>query len=485
MTKRILIVDDEKLVAWSLGKALSEAGYSVETALSGTEAQKRFEDFAPHVVLLDVRLPDANGLELLKEFKQQDDDIIVVMITAFADADSAVRALKDGADDYVGKPFDLENIKHIVSKALEKKRLSQQVDYFRNEIRRKYTYDNLVGNSPAMIQVFKMIKVCAETDAKTVLITGESGTGKELVAKSIHFHSARSEAPFVEINCAAIPENLLENELFGHERGAYTDAGTRHRGIFEAADGGTVFLDEIGDMPLPMQAKILKVIETKKFRRLGGMREVEADVRIIAATNQDLPQMVSDGKFRGDLFFRLNVMNIPLPPLRERKEDIPALVKYFIERLNEEYNRAIEGISDEALNCLMHYDWPGNVRELRNAVERAMMLEQGKILSVEHFSKDIVGAAAAGDVSTQQVASGDLVAFYPGNGKIVLPPEGISLEEVEKELIRQALERYKGNQTKAAKCLRLTRDTLRYRMKKYGFVARQGKRLEVAQKNNA
>ncbi len=469
MRKRILVVDDEKLVAWSLGKALSEAGYSVETALSGTEAKKRFENFAPHVVLLDVRLPDANGLELLKEFKEQDDDIIVVMITAFADADSAVRALKDGADDYVGKPFDLENIKHIVKKALEKKRLSQQVDYFRNEIRRKYTYDNLVGNSPAMIQVFKMIKVCAETDAKTVLILGESGTGKELVAKSIHFHSARSEAPFVEVNCAAIPENLLENELFGHERGAYTDAGTRHRGIFEAADGGTVFLDEIGDMPLAMQAKILKVIETKKFRRLGGMREVEADVRIIAATNQDLPQMVSRGEFRGDLFFRLNVMNIPLPPLRERKEDIPALVQYFIERLNEEYNRAIEGVSDQALRCLMNYDWPGNVRELRNAVERAMMLEQGKILGVEHFSKDIVGAAAIDEAAIRQVQSGDMPSFSPGNGKIILPPEGISLEEVEKELIRQALERYKGNQTKAAKCLRLTRDTLRYRMKKYGF----------------
>ena len=473
MTKRILVVDDENLVTWSLEKALSEAGYSVDIAATGEEARQKFEILSPHVVLLDVRLPDASGLNLLQEFKAQDKDVIIIMITAYADVDSAVQALRDGAEDYVGKPFDLENIKHTVKKALEKKYLRQQVDYFHREIKRKYTYDNLVGNSSTMIQVFKMIKICAETDAKTVLILGESGTGKELVAHSIHFHSARSEAPFIEINCAAIPENLLENELFGHERGAYTDAGSRYRGIFESAEGGTVFLDEIGDMPLTMQAKILKVIDNKKFRRLGGGQEIESDVRIIAASNQDLLGLVSEKKFRDDLFFRLDVMNIHLPPLRERKEDITALVNYFIERLNEEYGWAVKGISERALNCLMNYNWPGNVRELRNAVERAMMLEQGKTLSAEHFNQEITSFVRKDDRGLQNEAQQGVV--QSGNGKIVLPPEGIAFKEVEKDLIRQALERYRGNQTKAAKCLRMTRDTLRYRMKKYDFQLQEWK----------
>ena len=474
MSKRVLIVDDEYLVSWSLERALSEVGYSVEVAATGEEARHKFEVFSPHVVLLDFRLPDASGLNLLQEFKAQDKEVIIIMITAYADVDSAVQTLRDGAEDYVGKPFDLENIKHTVGRALEQKYLKQQVDFFHREIRRKYTYDNLIGNSMAMIQVFKMIKVCGETDAKTVLILGESGTGKELTANSIHFHSARSESPFIEINCAAIPENLLENELFGHERGAYTDAVSRYRGIFESAEGGTVFLDEIGDMPLAMQAKILKVIDNKKFRRLGGRQEIESDVRIIAASNQDLLGLVGEKKFRGDLFFRLNVMNIPLPPLRERKEDIPALVNYFIERLNQEYGSAIEGISHEALDCLMNYDWPGNVRELRNAVERAMMLERGKLLSTENFNQDITGFAQKRD------DAGSADEFHQGvtksnNGKIILPPGGIALEEVERQLIRQALERYRGNQTRAAKCLRMTRDTLRYRMKKYDFQLQEWK----------
>jgi len=467
MNKRILVVDDENLVTWSLEKALSKAGYSVDIAATGEEARQKFETFSPNVVLLDVRLPDISGLNLLQEFKAQDKDVIIIMITAYADVDSAVQTLRDGAEDYVGKPFDLENIKHTVHKALEKKYLRQQVDYLQNEIRRKYTYDNLIGNSLAMIKVFKMIKICAETDAKIVLILGESGTGKELAANSIHFHSARSEAPFIEINCSAIPENLLENELFGHERGAYTDAGSRHRGIFESAEGGTVFLDEIGDMPLAMQPKILKVIESKKFRRLGGRHNIESDVRIIAASNQDLLGLVNEKKFRSDLFFRLNVMNIPLPPLRERKEDIPALVNYFIGRLNEEYGWAVKGISERALNCLMNYNWPGNVRELRNAVERAMMLEQGKTLSEENFNHSITSFVRKDDRGFQDEAQQGVARS--GNGKIVLPPEGIALKDVEKDLIRQALERYRGNQTKAAKCLRMSRDTLRYRMKKYDF----------------
>lgn len=464
---RVLVVDDEKLVCWSLSQMLAGAGYAVQAAMSGAEAREKFHDFVPEMVLLDVRLPDANGVELLREFKAHDDDVVVLMITAYADADSAVSALKIGADDYIGKPFDIENIRHIVDQGFEKKKLRKEVDFFRREIRKKYDYDNLIGNSPKMIDVFKMIKVCAETDAKIVLVLGESGTGKELVARAIHYHSARSQEPFIEINCAAIPDNLLENELFGHEKGAYTDASKSHKGIFEAAAGGTVFLDEIGDMPLPMQAKILKVIEAKKFRRLGGSRDIDTDVRIIAATNQDLPYMVKEGTFRGDLFFRLNVMNIPLAPLRERKEDIPSLANYFIERLNEEYGRGVEGISAAALDCLQRYDWPGNVRELRNAMERAMMLEPGTKLGHEFFSHEIRQCAQAKAKGLPQ--AGHEAPAVAESGYITLPPHGISIEEVEKELIQQALTRFNGNQTKAAQCLRMSRDTLRYRIKKFGL----------------
>lgn len=465
---RVLVVDDEKLVCWSLSQMLTDAGFAVQTAMSGAEARATFSEFNPEMVLLDVRLPDANGVELLGEFKELDEDVVVVMITAYADADSAVNALKLGADDYIGKPFDIENIKHVVEQSFEKKKLRKEVSFFRRELRKKYDYDNLIGNSSKMIEVFKMIKVCAETDAKIVLVLGESGTGKQLVARAVHYHSARSQEPFIELNCAAIPDNLLENELFGHERGAYTDASKSHKGIFEAAEGGTVFLDEIGDMPLPMQAKILKVIDSQQFRRLGGARDIDVDVRIIAATNQDLPGMVKEGTFRGDLFFRLNVMTLPLAPLRERKEDIPALANYFIGRLNEEYGRGVEGITPEALRCLQRYEWPGNVRELRNAMERAMMLEIEAQLTPDYFSREIRDCVS--EVSGPAIAGEGGQAFAVGkDGYINLPPEGISIEEVERQLIEQALERYNGNQTKAAQCLKMSRDTLRYRIKKFGM----------------
>ncbi len=435
---------------------LTDAGYSVETALSGAEALTRFDNFAPHVVLLDVRLPDANGIELLANFKSRNPDALVLMITAYADADSAVKALKAGADDYIGKPFDLDNIKQVIEQCLEKKELRQEVNSFRREQRKTYDYDNLTGNSPGIIRVFKMINVCAETDAKIISIHGASGTGKQLVARAIHFHSARSDSPFIEINCAAIPENLLENEMFGHEKGAFTDASQTYKGIFEAAEGGTVFLDEIGDMPLTMQAKILKFIDSRKFRRLGGTKDMEANVRLITATHQNLQKLVQKNQFRSDLFFRLNVMTIIIPSLKERQEDIPTLTTYFIKRINEEYGSCIQGISPEALECLKRYHWPGNVRELRNAIERAMMLEQDSILSTRHFGKEITNTA-------QQTEKEENKTFF------TLPPEGISIDEVEKELINQALDRFAGNQTQAAKCLHITRDTLRYRLKRHGL----------------
>jgi len=461
---KVLVIDDEKLISWSLAAMLKKEGYQVETAASGKEALQKFESFDPGLVLLDICLPDLNGLELLKRFKAANEEVYIIMMTAFASADSAVQALQSGAEDFFGKPFNIGAIKHVVNRAFEKRRLSTEVDYFRRELRKKSEHDKMVGNSPKMIEVFKMIKICADTDAKTVLITGESGTGKELVARAIHYHSARADSPFIEVNCASIPENLLENELFGHEKGAYTDASKRHKGVFEMAEGGSVFLDEIGDMPLAMQAKILKTVETKRFRRLGGQEDLEANVRIITATHQDLPGMVKGGRFRGDLFFRLNVMTIALPALRERKEDIGPLVQYFIDALNEEYGRNVLGAAPETLEYLARYQWPGNVRELRNCIERLMMLEQEKILSAEHLNPEIV---KNGPPDREELAPG-LVSSERGE-QIVVPATGISLEELERLLIQLALRKSGGNQTKAARFLKTSRDTLRYRMKKFGI----------------
>jgi two-component system, NtrC family, response regulator AtoC len=461
---RILVVDDEKLISWSLVVMLMKAGYEVDSAASGNEALRKFDSFNPELVILDICLPDINGLELLKRFKAANEDLNIIMLTAYANADSAVQALQDGAEDYFGKPFNLDAIKHVVDRSFEKRRLKKEVDCFRRELRKKSEHDKLIGNSQKMIEVFKMIKICADADAKTVLVTGESGTGKELVARAIHYHSARADAPFIEVNCASIPEHLLENELFGHEKGAYTDASKRHKGVFEMAEGGSVFLDEIGDMPITMQAKVLKAVETKHFRRLGGEEDVEANVRIITATHQNLPMMVKDGKFREDLFFRLNVMNICLPSLRERKEDIESLVQYFIETLNDEYGRNVQGASPETVAYLRKYDWPGNVRELRNCIERLMMLEQENILSPEHLSSEIRQSSTPEQGDT----SGGIRSDFDGE-HIIIPATGISLNELEKVLIQLALRKSGGNQTKAAKFLKTSRDTLRYRMKKFGF----------------
>lgn len=330
------------------------------------------------------------------------------------------------------------------------------------KLRKKYEQDQLVGNCPSMVELFKTINICARNDCKTILILGESGTGKELVTNAIHSQSARKNAPLIELNCASIPDNLLENELFGHERGAYTDAGSREVGIFEQAEGGTVFLDEIGDMPLSMQAKILKVIENRKFRRLGGQEDIETNIRIIAATNQDLASMVKEESFRGDLFYRLNMMSVTLKPLRERKKCIPSMVEYFIDRLNCEYGRSVKGISSDALKVLMAHDWPGNVRELRNSLERAMMLEQGQILLTDNFCVF---------PGSEHLRDGGCLfgCSLPAESTILLPPEGVNIDAVEKEYIKQALSRYDGNQTKAAKCLGMSLDTLRYRRRKFGL----------------
>ncbi len=457
---RILVVDDENLVCWSLAKMLKHSDYLVEIANTGIDARTKLKSFHPDLIILDASLPDTDGLQLLEEFKTENAEIPVIFMTSSYHSDLAFKAFSMGAEDYIGKPFNIDMVERAVQKIFVKKDLAKEVGPEQKKLRKKYEQDQLVGNCPSMVELFKTINICARNDCKTILVLGESGTGKELVAHAIHNQSARKNAPLVEVNCASIPDNLLENELFGHEKGAYTDAGSREVGVFEQAEGGTVFLDEIGDMPLNMQAKILKVIENRKFRRLGGQNDIETDIRIITATNHDLSTMVEDGTFRGDLFYRLNMMSIILKPLRERKKCIPSMVEYFIDRLNCEYARAVEGISSEALRLLMAHNWPGNVRELRNALERAMMLEQGKFLSLDNFCVSSASEHAKGCVYGCAV---------PVASTILLPPEGISIETVEKEYIKQALSRYDGNQTKAAKCLGLTLDTLRYRRKKYNL----------------
>ncbi len=478
-TERILIVDDERLIRWSLSHPLIKRGYIVETAKSGAEAQEKISSFNPQMILLDIRLPDINGLELLKRFKREDKNLIVIMITAYADVNSTIEAFKFGADDYVGKPFNIEAVTQVIEQTFAKKKLKDKTDECSHSIDQQIDEDRLIGNSPEMIDVFKIIKRCAETNDKTVLILGESGTGKELAAKAVHLYSQRSEMPFFEINCAAIPDHLLENELFGHEKGAYTDAGKRQKGIFELADGGTVFLDEIGDMPFPMQGKILKAIENKRYRRLGGYQDIDINVRIIAATNRDLKDMVNKGEFRIDLYYRLNVMTINIPPLRERKADITHLARYFFDLSNKEYNRNMEDISTTALDLMLAYSWPGNVRELRNSIERAVILEDGQTLT----SRNLNLSSNPGTVSRQPESATNLNNLLHDNDnsrenhpvnydklQINLPHSGIAFEEIEKNIILQSLEKHADNQTKAARFLHLSRDTLRYRMKKFGLI---------------
>ncbi len=478
--EKILIVDDEHLIRWSLSQPLVKCGYTIETAESGSEARAKVDFFKPEMILLDIRLPDANGLKLLEQFKKENKELIIIMITAYADVDSAVEAFKFGAEDYIGKPFNLESVKHVIEKAFEKKKLVKQIEHYSGALDQQVEENRLIGNSPEMIEVFKIVKRCAETNDKTVLILGESGTGKELVAKAVHLHSQRAQTPFSEINCAAIPDNLLENELFGHEKGAYTDAGRRQKGIFELADGGSVFLDEIGDMPLPMQGKILKAIENKRYRRLGGDRDIDISVRIIAATNRNLKEMVKNNLFRADLYYRLNVMTINIPPLRERQADIPHLANYFIDLFNKEYGRNIEGISPKALKIMLAYKWPGNVRELRNSIERALILEDSNTLSEDNLNlsestAEISEVAPPAASITESGINRFHTAANPTRNQtensdeihITLPSSGISLEELEKNIIQLALKKHAGNQTKAARYLQLSRDTLRYRMKKF------------------
>lgn len=452
---KLLVVDDEHLIRWSLEQNLKKQGYEVVTAGSGEDALRLVREEQPDLVLLDIQLPGISGIDVLEKIKEHDEDIIVIMVTANSGLENAVSAMRLGAYDYISKPFNLDEMSIVVKKALETSDLKQEVVRLRTETK-KNGPPHIIGDSRQITHLMEMLDKVARSEASTVLVQGESGTGKELVAKWVHYSSNRAEKPFIAINCAAVPATLLESELFGHEKGAFTDAKATKKGLFELADGGTVFLDEIGDMEMGMQAKLLRFLEDRSFRRIGGSRVFTVDVRIISATNKDLQKSIEEKTFRNDLYYRLQVIPVFLPALRERKEDVIPLANHFIQLYNRDFNKKVQGIAPSAERMMTDYGWPGNVRELKNVIERAIILGNDDTLLLEHLPLEIVSKVStnAGEATTS----------------FRLPPEGIDIEEVEKELIRQALEITEWNQSKAAKKLNLGIDAFRYRMKKFGYL---------------
>ncbi len=460
MPPTLLIVDDEERERLLVEEFFTNAGYRVILASCGKEGLKKFVEAAPALVLLDIRLPDIGGIEVLEELKRLNKECPVIMATGYASVGSSIQAMKLGALDYIIKPFRLDELKLTVERALEKPAPS----YPPHPSTTKPTsgFDNIIGDSPQIKILLATVARMAKVGSATTLIRGESGTGKELIARAIHFNSRRSDHPFVEVNCTAIPEALLEDELFGHEKGAYTDAKTQRRGLLELADGGTLFLDEVGHINQTLQVKLLRVLETQAFRRLGGTNEIQVSTKIVAATNRDLEEALDNGSFREDLYYRLNVISISLPPLRDRGDDIIHIAEYYIDRYNREYDRNIRGLSPETKAFLKQYHWPGNVRELKNVIERVVLLGDGDIIQPKDLSID-----RRPREQPTQVAKPTVEIAETGEVRVVFPPSGISLEAVEKKLIEQALKVTRWNTTKAAQLLHLSRDTLRYRMKKY------------------
>jgi len=444
--ERILVVDDEEMIRWSFEQALSDAGYLVDVAETGEEALDKFRRRRFDLVMLDIRLPGIDGVEVLRQIREIDKSALVIMITAHGGVESAVQCMKLGAFHYVQKPFDIEEVKLLVKQALELSELRIRIDDHVEKQKEEFSIEGIVGTSQAMQKVFDVARKVAARPTSTLLILGESGTGKGMLAKAIHYASPISKQPFIELNCAAIPETLLESELFGYEPGAFTDAKKRKIGLVEKGDKGTLFLDEIGDLSLPLQAKLLKVIEEKTFTRLGGGDVITVDVRFIAASNKGLDRMVKDGLFREDLLFRLNVISITLPPLRERDDDVILLAKHFIAHLNQEMGRNIGSIGPDAAAALRAYHWPGNIRELRNTIERVMILEEGPTIELENLPANIQGNIQRGE-------------GHDGP---------MTLEELERDYILRTLDANGGNISQTAKTLGISRHTIMRKLERWG-----------------
>jgi DNA-binding NtrC family response regulator len=451
----VLVVDDEKLVRWSVAERLRADGLEVMQAGSVGEAIELAEQL-PDAALLDYQLPDGDGLAVLRRLHQLDADLPVVMLTAHKDVETVVAAMRAGAADYITKPFDVNDVALRVARVLDQLPASRELRRLKDELARPFTFESIVGESPAMRRVKSLAERMAQSPGSTVLITGESGTGKDLLAKVIHYSSSRARRLFVNITCSALPDTLLESELFGHERGAFTDARQQKRGLFEQADQGTVFLDEIAETSPVLQSKLLRFLEEKAFRRLGGTADIQVDVRVIAATNRNLEDQVRDGKFRDDLYYRLNVLRLEMPPLRDRGDDVLLLARQFVRTFSTEFRRPVRRLSPAAEEALVAYRWPGNVRELRNLVERAVLLAESDTLQPSDFES----------LHTAHTPAPAVTAVADG---IDLPPGGLVLDDVERRLVTLALERTHGNQTRAAALLGLHRDQIRYRIEKYGL----------------
>ena len=457
---KILVVDDEKNLREFLEIMLHKDGYGVETAKNGREAVERFEKQFFDLIICDVKMPELDGLGVLKKAKETWPETHIIMITAYASTETAVEAMKQGALDYITKPFKVDEIRIIIKRAFERKSLERQNALLKKQLRNQNPHEFLIGDSPPIKRIFTLIEKIADTPTN-ILITGESGTGKELVAKAIHSESARRDAPFVPIHCGAIPENLIESELFGHIKGSFTGAIQNKIGLLKMADGGTVFLDEVGEIPVQMQVKLLRFIQERNFRRVGCTEDVSVNVRIICATNKNLEQEIEIGRFREDLYYRLNVIRIPMPALRERNGDIPLLADHFVKKYSQELNRKILRLSDEAMEILRGYDYPGNVRELENILERAVALENSAVILSDSLPSDLVNG-------TRRVPHSEKRMFPD-----VFPEDGVDLEsmveDLEKMLIQQALEKTHGVKKKAAELLHVSFRSFRYRLEKYAM----------------
>jgi len=445
--QRILVVDDEQNARAALRTILTEEGYDIAEAADGEEGFAKLRDWGPDLVLADVRMPRMDGLALLAKAKESGSDATFVMMTAFASIETAVAAVKAGAENYLVKPLDVSAVLVFLGKALEKRALVREAATLRERVRERFRLEGMVGESPELAAVYDVVRQAAPTKA-TVLILGESGTGKELIAQALHELSPRKDRPFVRVNCGALTETLLESELFGHERGAFTGAVARREGRFERADGGTLFLDEIGDVSQSVQVKLLRVIQSREFERVGGSETLKVDVRLLTATNKDLAAEVAAGRFREDLFYRLDVISVTLPPLRARKGDIPALVSHFLRRFSELHGKKIPGLAPGTLQALLRHDWPGNVRELENSIERAVVLAQGPYLTTDDLPPTVLGARPSD---------------RPMSGLI----PGATWEEIEKEAILRTLEVVGGSTSRAAAMLGISTRTIQYRLKQY------------------